>query len=240
MKKKVICIIPARGGSKGLKLKNLRKVNGKPLIYYPIKAAIKSGVCDKIFVSTDSIKIANVAKKLGADVPFLRKKIFSGDRVTTEDTLKDALIEYEKFYETKFDICVFLTATNIFRKISWIKESVKILKNNNKYDSAFSVHQIYKHFWHYKNNKLEKVSKWMKNYTSRQIGSKLFREDTGLASATKAKFWRKGKRIGKKVYLIINHDSLTGIDIHNIHDLKLAEMALKYLKSNKLDKDMIT
>ena len=157
MKKKVICIIPARGGSKGLKLKNLRKVNGKPLIYYPIKAAIKSGVCDKIFVSTDSIKIANVAKKLGADVPFLRKKIFSGDRVTTEDTLKDALIEYEKFYETKFDICVFLTATNIFRKISWIKESVKILKNNNKYDSAFSVHQIYKHFWHYKNNKLEKT-----------------------------------------------------------------------------------
>ena len=53
---KVICIIPARGGSKGLKLKNLRKVNNKPLIYYPINAAIKSRVCDHIFVSTDSKK----------------------------------------------------------------------------------------------------------------------------------------------------------------------------------------
>ena len=63
MKKKVICIIPARGGSKGLKLKNLRMVNGKPLIFYPIKAALKSGVCDKVFVSTDSFKIANIAKK---------------------------------------------------------------------------------------------------------------------------------------------------------------------------------
>ena len=74
MKKKVICIIPARGGSKGLKLKNLQKVNNKPLIYYPIKAAIKSGVCDKICVSTDSLKIASVSKKYGAEVPMLRKK----------------------------------------------------------------------------------------------------------------------------------------------------------------------
>ena len=113
--------------------------------------------------------------------------------VTTESTLKNALLEYESFYNTKFDICVFLTATNIFRKISWIKESVKILKKNNQYDSAFSVHKIYKHFWHYKNKKLEKVSKWMKSYTSRQIGTKLYREDTGLACATRSKFWRKGK-----------------------------------------------
>ena len=74
MKKKVICIIPARAGSKGIKLKNLRKVNNKPLVYFPIKAALKSKVCDKVFVSTDSLKIAKIAKKYGADVPFLRKK----------------------------------------------------------------------------------------------------------------------------------------------------------------------
>ena len=76
MKKKVICIIPARGGSKGLKFKNLQKINNKPLIYYPIKAAIRSGVCDKVCVSTDSIEIAKVAKKYGAEVPVLRKKNF--------------------------------------------------------------------------------------------------------------------------------------------------------------------
>ena len=55
---KVICIIPARGGSKGLKNKNLMKVNNKPLIFYPINAAIKSKVCDYVFVSTNSKKIA--------------------------------------------------------------------------------------------------------------------------------------------------------------------------------------
>ena len=72
--KKVLCIIPARGGSKGIKLKNLQLLGGKPLIYYPIKAAIDSKVCDKIIVSTDNHKIAKVAKKFGAEVPFLRKK----------------------------------------------------------------------------------------------------------------------------------------------------------------------
>ena len=75
-KNKVICIIPARGGSKGIKLKNLKKICGKPLIYYPIKAALSSKACDKIIVSTDSKKIALIAKKFGAEVPFLRKRNF--------------------------------------------------------------------------------------------------------------------------------------------------------------------
>tara|TARA_B100000945_G_C20425322_1_gene620197 strand:+ start:3156 stop:3884 length:729 start_codon:yes stop_codon:yes gene_type:complete len=235
-KKKVICIIPARGGSKGIKLKNLKKICGKPLIYYPITAALKSGVCDNVFVSTDSIKIANVAKKFGADVPFLRAKKYSGDFVTTEETLKNALLSYENFYQTKFDICVFLTCTNIFRKVSWIREAVNTLKTNNKIDSAFSVHQFYKHIWHFKNKKLKKILPWMNSYTSRQVAPKLFREDTGIASATRSKFWRKGKRIGKKVKLIINQDSFTGIDIHSKKDLFLTEAAMKFLKnSNQVD-----
>ena len=75
---KTICIIPARGGSKGIKLKNLQKIGGKPLLYYPISAAKRSKVCDLIFVSTDSNKNAKAAKKFGAEVPFLRKKFFKG------------------------------------------------------------------------------------------------------------------------------------------------------------------
>lgn len=233
-KLKVICIIPARGGSKGIKLKNLQKICGKPLLYYPIKAAIKSKVCDHIFVSTDSKSIAKESKKYGANVPFLRKKKYSGDRVTTELTLRDALKEYENFYKIKFDICVFLTCTNIFRKASWITEAVSTLKKNVKIDSAFSVHSFYKHIWHFKGKKLQKVLPWMKNYTSRQIAPNLYREDTGLASATRSKFWRKGKRIGKIVKLIVNTDSFTGIDIHNKRDLYMAEMAMRFQIKNKL------
>ena len=126
----------------------------------------------------------------------MRDKKYSRDFTTTEETLKHALEQAENYYNIKFDICVFLAATNVFRKISWIKDSVNILKNK-KIESAFSVHKIYKHFWHYKDNKLSKVAKWMNNYTSRQISPKLFREDTGLASASRSYLWRRGKELEK-------------------------------------------
>lgn len=229
---KVLAIIPARGGSKGLRGKNLRKILGKPLIYYPIKSAQKSKVCDDIFVSTDDIKIAKEAKKLGADVPFLRKKNFAGDLVTTEKTLENALKEYEKFKGYKYDICVFLTCTNIFRKFSFIKEAVENLKLDSNLDSSFVVKKIYKHFWHIEKNKLKKVLPWMKDYTSRQIAPKLFREDTGIALASRAGIWRKGKRIGKKVKLILNDFPFSEVDIHDKNDLKIAEEAMKLLKKN--------
>ena len=87
---------------------------------------------------------------------------------------------------------------------------------------------------------MSKVSKWMENYTSRQIAPKLYREDTGLACASRAFLWRKGKRIGKRVKIIINEDSFTGIDIHDHKDIYLADAAMKYLIKNKKIKDMIT
>ena len=105
MKKKLktICIIPARGGSKGLKNKNIMLVNGHPLIAYVISNALDSKVFDSIFVSTDSNKIANIAKQYGAEVPFLRSKKLAQDLSTTEETLKNALIQYEKYKSIKFD-----------------------------------------------------------------------------------------------------------------------------------------
>ena len=78
----------------------------------------------------------------------------------------------------------------------------------------------------------------MNKYTSRQIAPKLYREDTGLACATKSYFWRKGRRIGNKVKFIINDNSFTGIDIHDTDDIKLAEYGLKLLLKKK-EKDMV-
>jgi CMP-N-acetylneuraminic acid synthetase len=229
----VICIIPARGGSKGLKLKNLQKVNNQPLLYYPIKSALKSEVCDHIFVSTDNLAISKIAKKLGANVPFLRKKIFSGDRVSTEDTLRDALLSYEKYVGIKFDICVFLTCTNIFRDFMYIKKAVDLLKKKPKIDSAFVVTKIYKHFWCKKKKKLSKALPWMNNYHSRQHAPELYLENTGIACATRAKFWRRGKRIGKKVFLIKNKFPFSEVDIHSKNDLFLANKIAELIYKNK-------
>ena len=147
MKKKIICIILARGGSKGLKKKNLRKVNGKPLIYYPIKDALKTKIIDDIIVSTDDKKIAFFAKKYGAKVPFIRPKKLSGDLATTESCLKHALLTYERENKVKYDYGVFIGATDIFRDINWIIEGVKILNKNKKTESVFSGHVTHKNYW---------------------------------------------------------------------------------------------
>ncbi len=80
---KNIAIIPARSGSKGLKDKNIKLLNEKPLLYYSINAAIKSKMFDEIMVSTDSQKYADIAISFGASVPFLRNDLLSNDNASS-------------------------------------------------------------------------------------------------------------------------------------------------------------
>ena len=88
---KIIGIIPARSGSKGLKDKNIRPLNGKPLLAYSIDAAKESGIFETIHVSTDSQEYAEIAKLYGADVPFLRDMLNSGDASSSWDVVREAL-----------------------------------------------------------------------------------------------------------------------------------------------------
>ena len=72
----------------------------------------------------------------------------------------------------------------------------------------------------------------MKNYTSRQVAPNFYREDTGLVCATRAKFWRKGKRVGNNIKFIFHNYNFSEIDIHSKEDLYIADMAMKYLLKN--------
>ena len=90
-----IAIIPARFEVKGLN-KNIKMFFGKPIIFWSIKAALKAKIFDKIIVTTDSKKIANIAKKYKADVPFLRSKALSGDKIGTNEVIVDAIKKVEK------------------------------------------------------------------------------------------------------------------------------------------------
>ena len=227
MKNKTICIILARGGSKGLKKKNLRKINGKPLIYYPITDAIQSGVIDHVIVSTDDKQIAKVAKSYGAEIPFMRPKKLAGDLSTTEDGLKYTLLRYEKFTGQKFEFCVFLGATDIFRNINWIKKGLDILKREKKVESVFSGHITHKNFWEKKKNKWIRLKPWMQKYSSRQVRQKIIREDTALTCVSRSYLWRKGKRIGNNVKIIENNDILTSFEIHDKKDLKIVDTLYK-------------
>ena len=95
-----IAIIPARSGSKGLKDKNIKELNGIPLIGYSIKAAKDCGIFSHIVVSTDSEKYADIARNLGAEVPFLRSARTSSDSAGSWDVVKEVLSGYEEHFDT--------------------------------------------------------------------------------------------------------------------------------------------
>lgn len=230
---KVISITPARGGSKGLPRKNIMALLGKPLIAYPIEAAHASRVVDTVLVTTDDEEIADMARQAGAEVPFLRPRELADDLATTEATLQHALVTYEKMTGKTFDICVFLTATDIFRKPQWITQAVAILKERPEIESAFSVYATSKNYWERKQDgTYERLLPWMRSYSSRQTRPVIYREDTGLACASRAWLWREGRRIGDRVEIIPNSSSVTGIDVHTAFDLFLAEQAMRYLKEH--------
>ena len=233
---KTICIIPARSGSKGLKNKNLRKLNNKPLIYWPIKIAKSIKEIDLVVLSTDSKIMASYGRKFGAEVPFLRPKSISGDHATTEEVLQYTLKKTEENKNKKFDICVFLTCTDIFRDPSWIRKGIRILKNNNEIESCFAANSTTKNYWHKTSKGWKRILSSMKRYSNRQTKKQIFREDTGLTCVTRSSLIRKGKRIGDKVELIINHNTETVIDIHTEYDLFLAEQTIKYYKKKNINK----
>lgn len=102
---KNIAIITARGGSKRIPKKNIKNFMGKPMIAYAIEAALKSGVFDEVMVSTDCSEIAEISKKYGANVPFLRSEKTSGDFATTYDTLEEVISEYKKIGKEFENLC---------------------------------------------------------------------------------------------------------------------------------------
>ncbi|MGB4660450.1 MAG: acylneuraminate cytidylyltransferase family protein [Mobilitalea sp.] len=109
-----LALIPARSGSKGLINKNIKLLQGKPLIAYSIEAARESGVFDEIYVSTDSQEYAEIALQYGAKVPFLRNPDTSTDTATSWDVVKEALDRYEK-QGIKFDMVTLLQPTTPLR-----------------------------------------------------------------------------------------------------------------------------
>ncbi len=129
---KVLCTICARGGSKGVKNKNIKILNGKPLISYTIKQAKESKLFEHIVISTDSDDIAEISKEYGAEVFFKRNDLMSSDTAGKLEVIKDAFVKSEEYYNKKFDYLIDLDATAPLREINDIIKSFhQFLDNNN-------------------------------------------------------------------------------------------------------------
>ncbi len=144
--RKVLAIIPARGGSKGLAGKNIRPICGKPLIAWSIEKAKKSRYLDVIMVTTDSEEIAEIAGSYGAHVPFMRPTELATDKASTYDVIQHALAFLEENEASTFDLVVLLEPTSPLREDEDIDRMLeKLVACYEEFDSIVSVGEVDEH-----------------------------------------------------------------------------------------------
>lgn len=242
----VVAVIPARGGSKGLPRKNLLLLAGQPLIAHTIQAAARAEGVERVIVTTDDEEIAQVARDWGAETPFLRPDTYitsSGrtvelvsDRATTEDTLAHACHWFAENEGGPIDIMVYLQTTDVFRRPGWIGEVVRRLRERPELETAFVAMKTHKNFWRdIETGGFEPLGQYV-GHGSRQTKKPLYREDTGLACATRARLLMEDppRRVGKTVDILWYDDPAANIDIHGEFDLWLAEKVLTEWKGNEV------
>jgi len=225
----ILSVIPARGGSKGIPLKNLILVNGKPLIYYTIMASLKSKV-DRTIVSTDHKGITKTAKRYGAEVIFRPKKL-STDGVQIEPTIEHILNHLETKEKYIPDTIVLLQNTSPLRTFEYINKGLRIFQQGN-YDSVVSAYVSHGLFLWTKKNKIFKPISYnpQKRLNRQQIKNQFL--ENGAIYITKTKLFKKSKcRMSGKMGILEMPPELS-VQIDSNSDILFAEQILKKAKKN--------
>ena len=226
MNNKILCIIPARCGSKGIKDKNIIDVCGKPLIAYSIESAIelkKDNLVDKVIVSTDCEKIAKIAKEYGANVPFLRPEEFSTDKSKSIDFILHALEYFENLGEY-YDSVLLLQPTSPLRKSSILNDAINIY-NGSDTPSLISCYkeEYINDLVMYKtqdNNILEPLNNMQNKGVRRQEHGEVYVRN-GSIYITSSSYLQEMKQIISDNPLLIEMNKSESINIDTMEDLIL-------------------
>lgn len=228
---KPICLIAARGGSKGVPRKNIRMLANKPLIAHTIEKSLDSGIFSNVIVSTEDQEIAKVAKKYGAEIPFMRPKNLARDSTGMAEVMIHAVTKLQSLgYD--FEIFVNRDCTVPFIRNSDIKSSIKLLKKT-KCDAVYGVYV--QHFNPYfnimemgKNGYLEFSKKMKIKPTRRQDAPKVFQLNGLFTYNTKQFLKFRNQYPPKGLPIIIPAE--TGIMIDTELEFRLVEMIMKTSK----------
>jgi CMP-N-acetylneuraminic acid synthetase len=226
--KKILAVILARSGSKGIRNKNIIKIKKKPLLNYTTGLIKRIKIIDKAIISTDSKKYQKIAKKDSVESPFLRSKKLSGGNVSDDICLLDAVIRCEKIYKEKFDFVVSLPATSPLRKKEDVIKSIKKCIEKNL-DSVWTISKVDSKFHPFKIMKLqkEKLTHFLKS------GKKVFRRQqlsetfirNGNAYVVKSSYLKRTKNIiSKNTESLLVHGNQISID--TIDDINFAKKFL--------------
>ena len=227
---KNIAIITARGGSKRIPHKNIKDFCGKPIIAYSIEAALQSGCFDEVMVSTDDEKIAEIAKKYGAKVPFMRSEQTSNDFATTADVLVEVLNCYIKC-DMHFDnmCCIYPTAPFV------TSEKLHYAMNKLNEENVFGVvpvvpfsFPIQRSFRLDVNNKIEIA--YPEYFLCRSQDLEKYYHDCGQYYCFRVNEFLKSKSLVSDNTFAVITSELEVQDIDNDEDWKLAEIKYRYLR----------
>lgn len=228
MKRKILAIIPARGGSKRIPNKNIKIFNGKPLIYYAIEHAKQSGIFDKIVVDTDSPEIAKVAKKYGAEVPFLRPAHLATSEAKIGDVIEFLLKKLKVEHKYKPDIITLLQTTSPLRDVEDIHACGQIMSNT----SAKSVCTLCETSpWFYNlnsKNKLVLVNKGSDKSTNTQDVSRGYILNGCMVYMIKTNVFLKTKKFVDEHTVGVVTPKWRSVDLDNPEDWVLAEFLHKH------------
>ena len=233
--KKILGIIPARGGSKSIPRKNIKKLLGKPLIAYTIEAAKKSRFLTRTIVSTDDPEIARVALRYGGDAPFLRPKKIARDTSTTMEAVHHVLSWFKKHGDEEYDYLMILQPTSPLRTAFDIDACIR-LAVDKKADSVMSMKELDdfapKKIKKIKNSKILPYFEDEGSQSSRrQDLEKMYKRNCAVY-LTRMNYIMLGDFFGKKslAYIMPEERSL---DINAPHDFLLAEFLAKRLTKRK-------
>jgi len=217
MNKKIIAIIPAKSVSKRIPKKNIKNLAGKPMIAYIIETALKVKLLDRVIVSTESKEIASIAKKYGAEVPFLRPKKLTRDEVPVLSVLQHVLKELEKRENYIPDYVLLLYPTSPLLKSERIEQAINIALEKNS-DSVISGTYDKGHYW------IEVEGGYQRFYPLKQVNSQsqtpLFKEN-GAIYLTKTEILKRQYVADKTDILIMEEDE--NIDVDYPEDFKRVE-----------------
>ena len=227
-KNKILVVIPARGGSKRIPKKNIKKIGNKPMIEWPIKELLNIFKKDQILISTDDLKIKNICEKLGLKVPFLRPKKLSDDKTGTIDVVNHALKWFEdNFFSVDYVLIVYPTA--IFLKNKDIKLAINKINKYKNCQCVFSAstfsYPIQRSFYIDSKNNVKMFHP--KYYKSQSQDLTEAFHDAGQFYLCRSSILRDKKHLlnsRSKVIIIPRHRS---IDIDTIEDFEYAKKMIK-------------
>ena len=228
-----LAVITARGGSKRIPGKNIKSFYGKPIIEYSIEAAFKAGIFDEIMVSTDDERIAEIAKKAGACVPFMRSAETSNDFATTVDVLTEVYRTYSDMgRQWDYSCCIYPTAPFITPDL--IKKGMDVLINSH----ATKVLPVVKFSYPPQRSYIIDTStnelkmKWPENYRMRSQDLEPLYHDCGQFYCYDVREFLAGNYLDRIMPVVV--DDLFVQDIDTPDDWEIAEMKYSILKSKNL------